>query len=559
MAHRLHRKTLAVGLTAAVSLGTGMAAFAYWSASGSGTGSASSTAGESVTITQTGTVNDLEPGQTTPDTLVGTLTVSNGMYAYVGTITPTVTGTSSPGCSASDFTVAASTYDQEVQGSATGVTLGTIVFNDTSSDQDACKGVTVDISYSSNGGVPAALVSSIPSAVVGASATSGLLPGNSAPTSEYSPITQVSCPADGFCVGVGNYEDTGYSQDMMVDTLSGGSWTSIQVPTPFVTGSDGFQTNGISCATTTSCVIVGTLTVLTTPSTAIYVPIIFSWDGATWSYSSPAMPSSYDYNQSNGGGTATLAGVSCATATSCVAVGSYSSYTPGGRDSILPLVETLSSGTWTPTSPGLGSNAPNPSSAYVWAPLTGVSCSSVSFCEALGGYVSPGGHSTVETLTSNGTRWTVGTVPAISGDYGEYPGPISCPSDGNCVMIGTYEASTGITTTMTETLSGGTWSETDIATPAGAAIGMFPQAISCTSLNSCMSVGFYFTPTWSQNEVTATLDSGGWTVSAFTGTNKPTPESVSCPSTSSCEITGLYNQPDANSNFLPLAEPASIS
>ena len=74
-----------------------------------------------------------------------------------------------------------------------------------------------------------------------------------------------------------------------------------------------------------------------------------------------------------------------------------------------------------------------------------------------------------------------------------------------------------------------------------------------------MSVGFYFTPTWSQNEVTATLDSGGWTVSAFTGTNKPTPDSVSCPSTSSCEITGLYNQPDANSNFLPLAEPASIS
>ena len=150
MNRRFGKKAVAVGAASAMSLGVGVAAFAYWTATGSGTGTATTTSGQSVTITQTNTINDLEPGQTQADTIVGTLTVSNSKYAYVNTITPSVSGTSNVGCSASDFTVAPSTYAAEVQGSASGVTLGTIVFNDTNADQDVCKSATVDLSFASN-------------------------------------------------------------------------------------------------------------------------------------------------------------------------------------------------------------------------------------------------------------------------------------------------------------------------------------------------------------------------------------------------------------------------
>ena len=554
MIHRFHRKALIVGLTAALSLGTGIAAFAYWSATGSGTGSAGTTAGESIVITQTNSISDLEPGTTAPDTLIGSLSVSNGMYAYVGTITPTVTGTSNPGCTAADFTVTPSVYDQEVQNTASGVTLGTIVFNDTATNQDACKGATVEISYSSDGGIPAALVSSTPSSVIVGSAASGLVPADGTSTNQYANLTQVSCPADGFCVAVGSYTDENYAARYMVDTLSSGSWTSMNLPMPFMTGSNAFQSTGLSCATTTSCVMVGNLEVFNSDSTASYLPIIYTWDGTTWSYSSPALPWSYDANHSSTGGIADLLSVSCTSPTSCVAVGNYTAHSPGGRDSTLPLIETLSGTSWTPSYPGLPSDSPNPASAYVYAPLTQVSCTSASFCEAVGSYTTTRPVQAIETVTFNGTSWTPSAIPAIPDDYGEYAGPLSCPSDNNCVMIGTYEASTGITTTMSETLSGGSWTEQDIATPDGAAMGMFPQAISCTSTTSCLSGGFYFTPSWAQDEVTATLDSTGWTVSSFTGPYKPTPQSVSCSSSAFCEITGINTTQNPDGNSLPLAQ-----
>ena len=150
MNRRFGKKAVAVGAASAMSLGVGVAAFAYWTATGSGTGTASTTAGQSVTISQTNTINDLEPGNTTPDTIVGTLTVSNAKNAYVATLPPSVTGTSNDGCTAADFTVAPADYNAEVVGSATGVSLGTIVFHDTADNQDACKSATVNLSFSSN-------------------------------------------------------------------------------------------------------------------------------------------------------------------------------------------------------------------------------------------------------------------------------------------------------------------------------------------------------------------------------------------------------------------------
>jgi len=151
MKSRFGKKAVAVGAAGAMTLGAGVAAFAYWTAAGTGDGSATTTNGQSVAIAQTSTITDLEPGNTTPDALVGTLTVSNNKNAYVNQVTASVDHTSNIGCTAADFTVAQpSAYAAEVVGSDSGVALGTIVFKDTTGNQDACKGVTVTMAYTSN-------------------------------------------------------------------------------------------------------------------------------------------------------------------------------------------------------------------------------------------------------------------------------------------------------------------------------------------------------------------------------------------------------------------------
>ena len=73
-----------------------------------------------------------------------------------------------------------------------------------------------------------------------------------------------------------------------------------------------------------------------------------------------------------------LYGVSCESAGACTAVGYHVDASGTGK----PLVETLTGGVWTPTSPALPSDASVPSGAA----LVGVSCESAGTCVAIGQY-----------------------------------------------------------------------------------------------------------------------------------------------------------------------------
>ncbi len=73
---------------------------------------------------------------------------------YVQSVTAAVTSTSNPSCTAADFTVVQpSPVNAEIPaGSGQGAwSGGSIAFkDDPATNQDACKGVTVNLSYSSN-------------------------------------------------------------------------------------------------------------------------------------------------------------------------------------------------------------------------------------------------------------------------------------------------------------------------------------------------------------------------------------------------------------------------
>lgn len=148
---------LALGLTLVV--GGGGTAFAYWTTSGSGTGSATTGSTSVVTVNQTSNLNPMGPG-VSAQTLSGTFTNPSSGPLYVATVTAAIgsvtdaAGNAIAGCDASDYVLTPasgvmSVASEVARGTGVGSWGGvTIQFNDkTSTNQDACQGATVNLTY----------------------------------------------------------------------------------------------------------------------------------------------------------------------------------------------------------------------------------------------------------------------------------------------------------------------------------------------------------------------------------------------------------------------------
>lgn len=135
-------------------------AYSYWSSDGSGSGEVTTVAGagQALTINQTATLAGMYPGDDA-QTLSGTFDNPNAGPVYVASVTASIdTVTKASGavagvCDATDFTLASPTMTVGAQvpaGNGQGAWSGaTIKFNNkTGTNQDACKGATVTISYS---------------------------------------------------------------------------------------------------------------------------------------------------------------------------------------------------------------------------------------------------------------------------------------------------------------------------------------------------------------------------------------------------------------------------
>jgi hypothetical protein len=156
MARITRKKKVLAFFTAGLVLVGGGVAFAYWTAGGSGTGSATTGTVTALTAVQTSTVAGMAPGDTA-QTLSGNFTNTNSGPVYVASVTAsissvTISGAPAVGCDATDYTLANPTMSVGAQvpaGTAQGAWTGaTIQFNNKATNQDACKGATVNLAYS---------------------------------------------------------------------------------------------------------------------------------------------------------------------------------------------------------------------------------------------------------------------------------------------------------------------------------------------------------------------------------------------------------------------------
>jgi hypothetical protein len=204
---------------------------------------------------------------------------------------------------------------------------------------------------------------------------------------DFPQLNGVSCVSARLCTAVGY---SGTSNRMpLAERWDGTRWAVQPIPNP-PTSEDTLLT-GVSCASARACTAVGTY------SAPEYLTLAERWDGSRWTIQSTPNPSRLDSS-------AVFDAVSCASARACTVVGGYN--TPTGSAS---QVQRWDGTTWT-IQP-----APNPAGAVV-SNLNGVSCASASTCTAVGDYYNnfmagyPAYHAFIESTTPPSHHFTVSRI-----------------------------------------------------------------------------------------------------------------------------------------------------
>lgn len=417
------------------------------------------------------------------------------------------------------------------------------------------------------------------------------LPANAA-SSQNSGLEVPVCPAAGACWAIGYYFSTVTPSEevaqILIERLSGGEWHSLEAPLPSNAGSTGLASpGGLACPSTTWCVAVGSYR--TAPSSTGVLPLIDTYSGGSWSSLEPPFPGAgaeltsvscssrgacsaigltanpssastgFAYVLAHGSWTVTnapgpsgsasrLTSIACPSTGPCDVVGTYTA--AGGVQ--YPLAGTLSGRTWSPTALPLPANAVG-SSANVAA----VSCPAAGACVAVGSYATAQGGETplIETL-ANGA-WTAAEGPMAPNDAGNNSSlaAVACSSSSSCTAIGNYRTTSGYASGMEDTLTNGKWSVTpaQLPGPIGPSARSYLQGLSCVPPDACVAVGYFAPMATGVSDISATYGllesgaSGTWVAfkapslgSGPGGEVGAQLNGVSCPASSNCVAVGSY-------------------
>ena len=324
-------------------------------------------------------------------------------------------------------------------------------------------------------------------------------------------FTGVSCVSPTSCFAIGASEGS-----TLIEQWDGTRWSIVPSPN---TGTLS-QLWAVSCASATSCMTVGQR-----ESHNGRLTLVERWDGIRWSIvASPnvlgASPASTDNS---------LGSVSCVTATSCMAVGSYVT----GFTSSRTLMEHWDGGRWSIVA------TPNPTKFDF---LGGVSCVSATDCVAVG---SASAREDFISSVPLVLRWN-GT--SLSNEASSAPGglvQVSCTSATSCLAVGNYDNGHK---TSAEQWDGTTWSV--VASPSAGV-----DSLSCVSASDCIAIGLNY-PTLPQPTFAEQWNGTGWT--ALETPNSPvgiTLYAVSCPSATYCIAVGSHPQgPSPVFGYEPVVE-----
>ena len=209
------------------------------------------------------------------------------------------------------------------------------------------------------------------------------------------PLTDVSCATASACTAVGG---------TLALRWDGSSWRRQRTARPRPAALGGVRLDAVSCPSMRSCFAVGS---------DGCESLVERWNGARWT----VLPTPDDGDcTKRGTGAPSLAGVSCASASMCVAVGTVQALNESQVDR--PLTERWDGSRW--------------STQRTSAIASAVSCPASRSCTAVG--VEP---PLVDGEHWNGRRWTSQTLPVPrTRTLGWSLDAVSCPSLAICIAVG---------------------------------------------------------------------------------------------------------------------------
>ena len=371
-----------------------------------------------------------------------------------------------------------------------------------------------------------AAASSVPPTVTASSWTAVSMP-TSSQTSTLS-VNGVACATSDLCFAVGRQ---GGPPVPLLMEWNGTAWASVTQPVSTLFS----VLQGVSCAGPSFCVAVGFSG--TSPTTAL----IETWNGSAWSTSSLPAPSP-------SGVAVQLYGVSCVSASSCVAVGST---TAGATTN--PLSETWNGSSWQAVP------VPPPSGGF--SQLNAVSCVSASFCLAAG---QQGVQITPTPMADewNGSTWSPLTVAAGPGTLGNRFASVSCAGVSFCVLVGssTTPGTGPPSTTFIETWNGQSLAVTPSPNSTSSDISAL-SGVACFGPTSCSAVGTSGTA-FSPQTLALSWNGSSWSIVGSPNGPGSTPagaNAVTCVTDWACVAVGQYVTDAGLSENQPFAMSAPIA
>jgi hypothetical protein len=297
----------------------------------------------------------------------------------------------------------------------------------------------------------------------------------------------VRCTKATDCWAVGDRQRGNGAQLDQALHWNGKTWSRASLPTPAGTLSgDSNELFDVVCVTSTNCWAAGEYG--TTGPSSVTLNQVLHWNGKKWAQVTVPNPGGTAPNDGSA-----IDAVRCTSATNCWAVGAYG--TEGGV-TLQVFNEALhwNGKKWSKVSvPNPGGTANGDFSA-----LVGLSCTKASDCWAGGeeGIFSP---FTIfnEALHWNGKKWSSAAVPnpggTSDGDFSAL-NAVSCTSVSYCWAVGRYgNFNNNTDVTLNEALhwNGKKWSKVSVPNPAGTDPGVTNDlfAIRCTFHANCWSVG----------------------------------------------------------------------
>jgi hypothetical protein len=234
-------------------------------------------------------------------------------------------------------------------------------------------------------------------------------------------LSGVSCLTSADCVATGTYTRSNGASAGLAESWNGRKWTDVSIKLP--AGSVGGDLDGVSCASSKSCIAVGSYGNAEDGTFALAE----SWNGKTWTASKPSTPA-----HALAGA---LQGVSCVSSTGCTAVGWY--VQAGGGS--LGLAESWNGRKWTQVPlPKSGGNGE----------LFALSCVSSKYCLAVGNGGAPGAsEGSPGSYVWTGKSWSFKHVPVPPKGGGSTASSsldgAACLSATNCVAVGALDLGSG--------------------------------------------------------------------------------------------------------------------